>query len=273
MNIYNYLKQLPPIEKIPLDWDCMGYTSQSFDNWISDPNFSGWEGDLPTEKEVEVIAALLDIKRGDSLLDLACGYGRHALLLAECYGIKVTGIDISSSLINVARKRAKEKGIAITYAVKHGKALDSQKEFDYAIIAFNSFSLFSPEDAPVVLQKIHRSLKDNGKLFMDLDNKPFNCRYGDSYRDWKVERNRLNLQEVYFHKDISVEACREFSWDFDSDNIEEFTIFKRIYSKEEICDLLSENGFHIDKIYGGWGLSPLDENSPKMILVMGRENL
>jgi SAM-dependent methyltransferase len=181
--------------------------------------------------------------------------------------LKVTGIDISRGLIKTAKRFAKEKGLKIAYEVRHGKDLRYQEEFDCVIIAFNSFSLFSPEDAPVVLQGIHKALKKGGRIFMDLDNKPFNCRYGASYRDWCTWSGGIILQEVYFHQDISVEVNRDLSLNTESDQVEEFIIFKRIYSKDDIFDLFSKCGFRIDKIYGGWDLSPLDENSPKMILV------
>ena len=51
----------------------------------------------------------------------------------------------------------------------------------------------------------------------------------------------------------------------------EVTIFKRIYTLDEMSDLLSSHGFHIDQIYGDWDLSPLDESSPKMIMVCLKE--
>jgi hypothetical protein len=49
--------------------------------------------------------------------------------------------------------------------------------------------------------------------------------------------------------------------------MEEFIIFKRIYSQDEIVSLLSSCGFQVEAIYGGWDLSPLEESSPKMLLV------
>ena len=85
-----YIEGLMPIEKIPLTWDSMGYTSDSFNKWVSEQSFTGWEGDLPTEEEVAVIVKLLEVKPEDSLLDIACGYGRHDLLFAGRYGLKVT---------------------------------------------------------------------------------------------------------------------------------------------------------------------------------------
>ena len=261
-----YLKRLTPISEIPLIWDSMGYTSESFNEWASGISFKGWEGERPTEEEVSTIAKLLKIKHGDSLLDVACGYGRHALLFVSLYGLKVTGIDISQGLIESAIRFAEEKGLKIAYEVKHGKELKYQNEFNHAIIAFNSFSLFSTEDALVVLSNINKALKKNGRLFIDLDNKPSNCRFGTSYRDWNIS-NGLALQEVYFHQDISVEVCRDLYFIPKADDVVEFISFKRIYSEKEICELFANCGFRVDEIYGDWDLSTLTQDSPKMILV------
>ena len=106
----DYLKGRTPIQEIPIQWDTKAYTSEAFNKWASSPEFKGWAGDKETEEETEVITKLLRVQRGDSLLDVGCGYGRHALRLAEKYGLKVTGIDISPGLITAAKKVFDGKG-------------------------------------------------------------------------------------------------------------------------------------------------------------------
>jgi len=265
--IYDHLASRLPVEHIPLTWDSTGYTSQAFNCYAGDPAFTGWTGDLPTVEEVRVIVKLLRAQAGDSLLDVACGYGRHALTLAGQYGIKVTGIDFSPGLIATAKRLAEERGLEITCEVRHAKNLPWHNAFDHAMIVYNSFSLFSPADAPVVLRGIHRALRPGGRLFLDLDNKPFNCRYGISDTNWDMWPGGLTLQEIYFHEDSSVEVCRDLILKTDAERVEEFVIFKRIYSQGEILELLSDCGFRVDGIYGGWDLSPLGDESPKMLLV------
>jgi SAM-dependent methyltransferase len=265
--MYDYLTSRLPVEQIPLTWDSTGYNSEAFNQWASDPDFPGWEGDRPTEEEVRVIVELLKARLGDSILDVACGYGRHALLLADSYGLRVTGIDISPGLIAAAKRFAAEKQLELDYEVRHARDLPWQNEFNLAMIAYNSFSLFSPGDAPTVLRGIHKALRPNGRLFMDLDNKPFNCRYGISDTNWGTHPGGLALGEIYFHEENSVEVCRDIIFKTDAKQPEEFITFKRIYSQEEILDILSSCGFRVDEIYGGWDLPPLTEKSPKMLLV------
>jgi cyclopropane fatty-acyl-phospholipid synthase-like methyltransferase len=266
-DIHDYLVHRLPIEQIPLNWDSTGYTSDAFNRWAGDPTFAGWAGDLPTEEEVRVIVELLQTRSGDTLLDVACGYGRHALLLTTKHGLKVTGIDVSSGLIATARRLAAEQGVEIIYEVRHATDLPWSSVFDRAICVYNSFSLFAPEAAPVVLQRIHRALRPGGRLFLDLDNTAFTCRYGTSETHWYTWSGGLTLQEIYLHQDRSVEVCRDLVVKTDTTQVEEFVIFKRMYSRREMCDLLSACGFRVVHISGGWDLSPLEEHSPKMLFV------
>ena len=266
-DIHQYLDRRLPIERVPLDWGSTGYTSESFERWARAPGFPGWKGDLPTEEEARVMVELLKPRRGDALVDVACGYGRHALELASRYGLKVAGVDISPGLIATAKKRATQHGLEIDYQVRDARDLAWSSRFDQAIIALNSFSLFSHEDAPVVLRGIHRALKQTGRLFLDLDNKSSNDRFGVSHNDWYLTPGGLILQEVYFHEATSVEVMRDLIFTTDAEQVEEFIIFKRIYSLGEIRDLLSTCGFSVDQVYGAWDLSPLNESSPKMLLV------
>jgi SAM-dependent methyltransferase len=269
--IIDHLAKLPAVKDVPVRWDDTGYTAEFFNSWVTGPAFSGWEGDRPDEEEAAIIARLLEIKRGSSLLDVCCGYGRHSVVFAEKYGQEVTGIDISRGLIDNARERAAARGLKIRYEARHAADMTWKNRFDAAIIANNSFSLFSPEQAPAVLEKINRALKPGGRLFLDIDNQTFNCRYGEYAARWHRWPLGLTLQEVYFHKDISVETNRDISLVKGSDRIHEFIIFKRIYTPGEIKDRLAKSGYRVTHLYGDWDLAPLTDAGPKMLLAAEKE--
>ncbi len=264
-DITDYLSKLTAIEKIPVTWDAGAYTSDSFNSWATGPGFKGWSNEKATEKEAATMAKLLKVKHGNTLLDVACGYGRHALIFAEKYGLKVTGIDASGGLITVANRYAREKKLDISFEVGQATDLPWNNKFDHAIIAFNTLSLFGPNDI-LVLKGINRSLKTGGRLFLDLDNKPHNCRYGTHDSHWYMWPSGLTLQELYFHEDTSTEVMRDIIFTKDGGIDDTFLIFKRIYSERDINKLLKDNGFRVGKIYGDWDLSPLKKTSPKMIL-------
>ncbi len=264
--IFEYLKKRVPAKDIPITWDDTGYTSDSFNTWANDPSFTGWQDEHDTEKQTRVIAQLLNFKRGETLLDLCCGYGRHSLVFAEKHDLTVTGIDISPGLINAAKRFAAEKKLNITFKNKHATEISGSSIFNNVMVIDNSFSLIAPEKTPLVLKKTHQALKPGGGLFLDLDNKPFNNRHGIYATHWSQYPGGIILQEVYFYRDTSIEVCCDINFKKDTNKVDEFIMFKRIYSPEEIKTLLKENGFQVTGIYGGWDLTRLDEKSHKMIL-------
>jgi ubiquinone/menaquinone biosynthesis C-methylase UbiE len=269
--IIDYLAKRPEIKNIPIRWDATGYTEEFFNNWAASPAFSGWKGDRPDEEEADTIAGALGIKRGETLLDICCGYGRHAVVFTDKHGQEVTGIDISRGLIDAAKKNAEGKGLKIRYEAKQAADIAWKNSFNTAVIVNNSFSLIAPEHALSVLEKIYRALKPGGRLFLDIDNKPFNCRYGEYAARWHRWPLGLTLEEVYFHRGVSVETNRDVSLVKGSDRVHEFIIFKRLYAADEIKELLKKSCFNVTRTYGDWDLTALTDASPKMLLVAVKE--
>ena len=66
-----------------------------------------------TLADIRFIRKALSPKKGSSVIDVCCGVGRHALELARL-GYRVTGVDLSEAYIQVARQRAKKRGLKET---------------------------------------------------------------------------------------------------------------------------------------------------------------
>ncbi len=258
-----------PIDRVPVDFDRLGYKNASFDRDVNSPDFAGWPGDRPDREEVEVILKLLEPVAGDRLLDVACGYGRHSLPLAA-RGISVTGVDSSRSLVERAAKTASERGIRAEFRVLDARKLDWEGEFDRAVIAFNSFALFSPADAPGVLKGIRRALKPGGRLFMDLPNRRAGADYPKKHWRLGLDRGAIKLQEISFRQDPFVEVSRDLYIFLGRGEVQEFMICLRLYTHPEIETLLREGGFEIEAIFGDWDLSPMLAESRKIILAARR---
>ena len=97
------------------------------------------------------------------LLDLGCGPGIYAELLAE-KGFQVTGIDFSQRSVNYAIDSSKEKNLDITYHYQNYLDIDYEEEFDVVILIYCDFGVLSPENRSVLLRKIHQALKPGGIL-------------------------------------------------------------------------------------------------------------
>src|SRR3979490_3319069 len=67
-----------------------------------------------TPIEVDQIEALLHLRPSRRILDLPCGQGRHAIELAR-RGYDVTGVDLSTYMLGVARERAEASGVEVRW--------------------------------------------------------------------------------------------------------------------------------------------------------------
>jgi cyclopropane-fatty-acyl-phospholipid synthase len=63
------------------------------------------------EEKLETVARKLDLKEGDRVLDVGCGWGGFPLWAATRHGASVVGITLSGPQAEKARRRAEEAGV------------------------------------------------------------------------------------------------------------------------------------------------------------------
>ena len=98
------------------------------------------------------ISKLLEIKPGESILDLACGFGRYSLPLAKL-GYSVTGVDLNESFIQEASEKANEMNLNAQFDCVDMREYIKLAGFDNIIIMYNSFGYFQDtEDDKKVIQ-------------------------------------------------------------------------------------------------------------------------
>src|SRR5436190_379936 len=128
------------------------------------------ENDANTRREVDLLIRSARVERCHRILDLCCGQGRHSLELARRGFRHVTGLDRSRYLIRLARKRARQSDMAVSFHEGDVRRFSlGDGEFHCVSILGNSFGYFDrPEDDLAVLQAVRRALASGGMLVMDL---------------------------------------------------------------------------------------------------------
>ena len=111
------------------------------------------------------IGMMGDIK-GKSILDLGCGEGGYARILANM-GADVTGIDCSYKTIEIAKEKSVKEELNINYLVGNSSSLDEISDSKYDIV-LSSMMLMDCEDFKGTIREIHRVLRKNGQLFMSI---------------------------------------------------------------------------------------------------------
>lgn len=109
----------------------------------------------------EALVDALDPRPGERWLDIACGAGNVSELAAGA-GARVTGIDLSPRLIEVARTRAEAGGYEIDYRVGDAEQLDVEDAgFDKVVSSVGM--IFAP-DHDAVAREVARVTKPGGTL-------------------------------------------------------------------------------------------------------------
>jgi len=125
------------------------------------------------EKECEFIEALFRKYNYQprTILDLGCGTGGHAVILAK-RGYEVTGVDRSSAMLEIARKKAKGEGLNIKFIKGDITCISFDEKFDAVISMFAVMSYQTSNSAIAsVCKLVKESLGPEG-LFM------FDCWHG-----------------------------------------------------------------------------------------------
>ena len=104
-------------------------TARTFD----DRRFGGPIGELIAAEQARVLAGFLGEVRNRRVLDVGSGTGRAALRLARA-GARVTAVDASEPMLAVARQRAADEHLSISFAVGDAHALDyADRAFEVAV--------------------------------------------------------------------------------------------------------------------------------------------
>ncbi len=100
-----------------------------------------------------------------SVLDIGCGTGENAILLAES-GYTVTGVDAAPIAIDTAKAKAKARNVTVEFHIRNALNLNlGQSRFDNAIDS-GLFHTFYDNERPVYAKEVAKSLREGGKYFM-----------------------------------------------------------------------------------------------------------
>ena len=216
-----------------------------------------------SDREVASLVKLLELDTPKRILDLPCGFGRHANRLAAL-GHTVTGVDVQPGFLNIARRQASEMSVQVDYRQGDMRYIDFTGTFDRVLTLFSSFGYFSDEKNLQVLQNVARALKPCGLLALDFPNRdvmlkvmqPFHV--DEKNGDLMINRNSFDLVTGRLHNRRIVVR----------DGVRKDKPFSiRLYNATEIRDLLHQAELEVYGLYGGWDGGPLAADARRLVVI------
>ncbi|HSJ63836.1 MAG TPA: methyltransferase domain-containing protein [Gemmatimonadaceae bacterium] len=224
------------------------------------------------ERDRREVARLLDILGlpvGSRVLDVPCGQGRHAHLLAEA-GLDVTGLDYSKHLLRAAKRRGTGKTLRYVRGDMRTMPDEWTGRFDAVVNLFTSFGFFlDPNDDVRVIHEFARVLAPGGMLVWHGGNRDgVIARFLD--RDWwRTSDGTLIGHEREFDPLSGVLTVRATFRGPKHRGDREHRI--RLYTATRIAELCASAGMVVEEAFDGWSPRPLEPASSEMLLVARKQ--
>ncbi|HET7456228.1 MAG TPA: methyltransferase domain-containing protein [Gemmatimonadaceae bacterium] len=224
------------------------------------------------ERDRREVSRLLDVMAlpsGARVLDVPCGQGRHAHLLAEA-GFDVDGLDYSADLLTLARDRGTGRRLRYTEGDMRRLPARWSGRFDAVVNLFTSFGFFlDPRDDERVIREFARVLKPGGVfVFHGGSRDGVMARFLE--RDWwKANDGTIVAHERSFDPLSGVLTIRSTFEGPRASGEREHRI--RLFTATRLAELCAAAGMIVTEAFDGFRDRPLSRRSSEMMLVARRE--
>ncbi|HKT93391.1 MAG TPA: cyclopropane-fatty-acyl-phospholipid synthase family protein, partial [Paraburkholderia sp.] len=125
--------------------------------------FENGDEDLATAqlKKIDHILTKIQVKEGQTLLDIGCGWGALVLRAAQKFGARCVGVTLSQNQFDLATARVKAAGLADRIEIRLQDYRDIQGQFD-RITSVGMFEHVGRKNLPGYFRKVHDLLADDG---------------------------------------------------------------------------------------------------------------
>jgi 2-polyprenyl-3-methyl-5-hydroxy-6-metoxy-1,4-benzoquinol methylase len=209
------------------------------------------------EELVELVLKNISIAENGNVLDLASGFGRHAILFAK-RAFNVTAVDLSEGLLSIAKDNTAAAGVHINFVHSDIRQFNPAVHYDLIVNLFTSIGYFEKdEENYFILRKVYDLLAHNGFFVLDYFNKNFVvknlvAKTIEEIDDGTITQNRF-IEGERIVKEITIDR---------KGKVNKFHESVRMFSSEELLNMLQKLGFH--------KLNVFLETSPRIIIIVNK---
>ena len=216
------------------------------------------------DQQIEQILSLIEFD-GDSVLDLCCGPGRHAVALAK-RGFTVTGVDATPFLLDKARETAQAQNVDIEWVLEDMRDFVRPAAYDLVLNMFTSFGYFDNKDDDLkVLHNILENLKPDGICIVDVIGKESLAKKYQPTISHNTPDGTILVQRHEIFDDWT--RIRNEWIIIRNGKTKTFKFHHTIYSGQELKDLLGRAGFKKVQLFGGLDGGEYGPDATRLIAV------
>ena len=215
--------------------------------------------DKEAQSFMDALTYYLNISQNSTILDLACGKGRHSLYL-NSIGYDVTGLDLSKQSISEAKQ--KENG-RLCFDV-HDMSKPYFKQFDTVFNLFTSFGYFDcDEDNLNTIKAIKANLKPNGIGVIDFMNI-------DVVKNSLKQDDIKTVNGIDFYLQRSVKngyIVKDIAFNFKG---QDFNFYERVkaFSLNDFKTMFEQAELTLLDVFGDYQLNTFNkQNSERLIMI------
>ena len=179
------------------------------------------------------------LKQGDKILDLACGTGTF-LSIMHLNGYKCEGLDLSETIIEIAKEKAKLNRFDIKFHVADMTNFNLESKFNVITCYFDSVNFLEDKnDLKRMFKTVYNHLEDNGYFIFDTFSKTLMKEYegnviSEDHESFKIDwRTKLLSNKSLEHTikitefdDCYTEKYREHYYEFKDFDLTGFKLIK-----------------------------------------------
>ena len=234
-----------------------------FANWFDSPYYHTLYKNRD-EKEAQVfidnLVQHLQAPKGSTLIDIACGKGRHATYF-NSLGLDVVGVDLSPNSIASATKN---ENATLQFAVHDMREVYQKNNFDVVTNLFTSFGYFEKdEDEQKAITAMANNLNSEGILIVDFMNVKkviANLVLNEQKVIEKITFNiKRKVERGHIIKDIEI---------IDGTEKQHFQEKVKAITLADYSNFISKAELKIIDIFGNYKLDSFDEDTADRLILI-----
>lgn len=218
-----------------------------------------------TQAETDFIVEEGGLQTDSLVLDIMCGYGRHALELAR-RGIKVTAVDNLPDYTDEIKEKATTENLDIECICTDVLEFQAGEQYDAVICMGNSLQFFDEENTLTLLSNIASNMKPGGKLFINTWSLAEIVMKQGKEKSWSRFNDLLLLVESKFLlRPARIETTSIIITG--KGEREEKGAVDYIFSIAELETMLNKSGFWLKEVYSIPGKKQFTPGEPRAYIV------